>query len=183
MIERDEYPRDYAHLVREALVAALPWIDDCIVLNPESDDFRTELRIEIPAVHPQIKEPLLLETGHDPEGSLAPLVDLSWSIWNEDPVLTDFDPSEHLAGVVATLERFLEEESAGFRAWFEGKVTSGGTVVPADEEPFPVGKADKIVVQSWKGTFDRELIGSWPGWPNDPTDPFYKRPASEELRT
>lgn len=158
-----DFPRDYAHQVRDALVAELPWIADHIVENPEPGDFTAELRVEIPAVHPEITEPLAIETRHHPEGQWAPVVDLNWSIWNEDPVLTDIDPSEHLAGVVASLKRFLAEECAGYKAWFEGRLTSGGTVVPAGEEPTPVGKADKIVVQSWKGTFDRELIGSWPG--------------------
>lgn len=174
MTPKGKCPRDYAHLVRDALAAELTWVPIHIVADPEPGDFKTELRIEIPAVHPAVKEPLVIETCHHPEGEWAPVVCLHWSIWSDDPALTEVDPSDHLTGVVARIKRFLAEESAGFHAWFEGRLTSGGTVVPADGEPFPSSKADKINVQSWKGTFDRELIGSWPGWPSDPTDPFYK---------
>lgn len=170
------YPRDSAHLVRDALISAFPWITAHIDVSPAPDDFTTELRIEIPAVHPEVKEPLVIETAHHPEGKWPPQIDMNWSLWNEDPLLTAPPAvTEHLPAVIASLRRFLAEESAGYMAWFEGTLTSGGTVAPPHTEPFPVGKADKIIVRSWRGTYDRELTGHWPGWPNDPSDSFYKR--------
>ncbi|MBS1705366.1 MAG: hypothetical protein JST40_05795 [Armatimonadetes bacterium] len=173
-MDQDRYPREYAHLVRDALVAALPWVRDCIAVNPEVGNFITELKIEIPPVHPEIDDPLVIETSHDPLGRWAPEIELYWSLWNIDLVQIETDPAVHLAATVGSLKGFLAEESAGYKAWSEGKLTCGGSVVPASEEPFPLCKADKIVVRSWRGTFDRELFGSWPGWPEDPNDPFYK---------
>ncbi|MFN8221031.1 MAG: hypothetical protein U0S12_12975 [Fimbriimonadales bacterium] len=133
----------------------------------------TDLRIEVPSAHPTIAEPLIIETYHHAEGKYPPATELNWAIWNGDPLLTEFDPEEHLEGIVEFLRRFISEETAAYRAMLGDRLTSAGTEA-VDREPFPPSESDRILVRSWKGSFDRELIGHWPGWPKEPGDPFYK---------
>ncbi len=170
-----QYPREYARLVRDALVRAMPWIDKHITEQPESGDFTTELRIEIPSASLFVPTPYVVLTSHSQDTSHPPMTDLIWwEHWEQDLLLTEEDPSAHLELLVRLVSMFMDEESAAYNAWLQGALTSGGTLVPPDAEPFPPGLADTISVRSWKGTFDRELTGTWPGWPNDPNDPFYK---------
>jgi hypothetical protein len=169
------YPPDYAHLVRDAILAEIPEMGEWIREQPAEGDFKTELRIEIPSANRSMPQSLEVLTYHSEDGSGPPMTDFVWSErWSPDHLLADDDLAGHVQWIANSLKMLLNEESAVFNAWFEGRLTSGGAVVPANKEPFPCGQADWIKVRSWRGTYDRDLTGSWPGWPNDPHDPFYK---------
>lgn len=175
MIVVGEYPAEYAHLVRDALLRAMPWMATHIKEQPAPGDHETELRVEIPSENELIPQPYIIVTHHQADGTLAPTTDVIWwEGWGQDHVLTEFDPVAHRSHIAHLVKMFLNEESAAYNSWFEGRLTSGGTLVPPDAEPLPVGRADTIRIRSWRGTFDQDLAGDWPGWPNDPADPFYK---------
>ncbi|MFY9233982.1 MAG: hypothetical protein WAO58_05915 [Fimbriimonadaceae bacterium] len=161
-------------MIGQALVKTLPWIAAHIKEEPAPGDYEKELRIEIPSENPHISQPFVVVTAHREDGTSAPVTEVVWwERWSQDAFLTEPDPDAHIRHVVQLVEIFLAEESAALNAWFEGNLIGGGTLVPPDAEPFPVGRADTIHIRSWRGTFDRDLTGEWPGWPDDPRDAFY----------
>jgi hypothetical protein len=140
----------------KVLLARHPEWQACFgAYEEEEDGFRQRyLEVRVPSEHPRVTEPLVIRTR--PEE-----VYLDWAGWH-DHVFPWPDQSEDalFADALAKIDLWMSDEYLFATIYRDGaRVREWGcSVGREDPDDLQVGRGERVVIRSWRGTHDEERL-------------------------
>lgn len=131
--------------------------------DPEMETFEYVLVLDLPSEHPRLTDPLQISVQ-------ATETLIVWGDWHTHVHSRDDGPvdREHLMATLDVIQEIVEEKMTIGSIFRDNEVIGGGHFNTSGEVPHaythpnshPSLRADRVMVRSWRGTYDQQVYPS-----------------------